>query len=192
MAAGERNRGSILLARTGLSQEAIASGLRGGVSRVSVAHWMAGTTKPNKDRRGELRDLHGIPETAWDELAELARVEAASTPKAASRRDEIPASVFGKASMLEEMANDLLAHLRSEDSQSTPLEKARVMASVASTLHLLAKLTGQLELGEKLLQLPQWKAVARAIEEVLRRHPGALEDFEATMRGLDDQVRGMA
>jgi hypothetical protein len=189
MAAGDRNRGSILLARTGLSQEAIATSL-GGVSRVSVAHWMSGATKPNAERREQLWKLYGIPVTAWDEPAEMAKLEPAE-PKPAGARYAVPESVLGKASVLEQMAHDLLVDLQVNE-KSTPLEKARVMASVASTLHLLAKLTGQLELGEKLLQLPQWRTVAKAIEEVLKRHPGALEDFENVMRELDEQLRGAA
>lgn len=177
-----RSRGAFLLSRTGQTQDEIAS--HASVSRVAVSQWMNGATKPGKKKREVLSDVYGIAEEAWDE--EHAPRDSVRVPSSAPRisSEEIPAGVLPKAAKLEEMALRLMTELQ-DDPESPPLERAKVMSSVAQTLNLLAKLTGQFDLGAQLFQLPTWKNIEAALERALDKHPAAARDVAEELRKLD-------
>ena len=158
-----RSDGAIALARTSKTHEEIAKLV--GVSRVAVSHWVAGTKKPAMERRSKLLALFGIPVDAWERrdrtrasafdralaAAVTANVSAADTNADTSGTSSVtegptPNGVIAKAVELERMAHELMNKLH-DDAVATPLEQAKVMASVASTLTHLAKLTGQYDLG---------------------------------------------
>lgn len=171
MSAPTRNAGAIALARTGKSQTAIAELL--GVSKVTVHHWCTGEKKPGQANRARLFELFGIPVSAWDES------QSPRTPPATNIDADDVGGVFGMAKELEAMARQQLRELHAilekplDERTSTPLEVSRVMASLAPTLNQIAKLTGQHDLGRRMLQLPIWKRIEAELAEALRPYPEA-------------------
>ena len=189
----ERSRGAALLARVGARQDDIA--MQVGVSRVAVIHWLKGATKPTLRARASLHATYGIPITSWDEpiiMIDKVSGHASATelpaPRVAERAiatfGRVPDGVLAKAAALEQMAHELMTKLQNEEG-ATPLEQAKVMASIATTLNLLAKLTGQFELGARLLTLPMWKEIERALERALANHPAAAADVATELGKLD-------
>ncbi len=179
----QRSHGAILLARTAQTQDAIAEKVS--VSRVAVSQWRSGATKPAPKKRAVLLEQFGIPIAAWDDVPKKSQkksVPAEPTPPPAPLAERIPGDVIGKARMLEEMALEQMRDLQDPELGVTPLEKAKVMASVAATLNLLAKLTGQFDLGARLFRLPIWKRIEKALEEGLRGHPKAAAAVARSLR----------
>jgi transcriptional regulator with XRE-family HTH domain len=188
-----RSVGAVSLARTCKTQDEIAAALS--CSRVAVSQWLSGTTRPGPEKRARLFELYGIPSTDWDVDAGAERAPAppmapSAPPKTSS--GAIPDSVHGKAEMLEGMARSLLESLQEVDDEgqptSTPLERAKVMSSVATTLTTIARLTGQFDVGKRLFQLPIWKAAMRTLEEALRPFPEAAAAVETAFLALEDQT----
>ena len=205
-----RSDGAIALARTSKTHEEIAKLV--GVSRVAVSHWVAGTKKPAMERRGKLLELFGIQVDAWERrdrtrasaferalaAAVTANVSVADTnadtsgasPDTVTERPT-PNGVIAKAVELERMAHELMNKLH-DDAIATPLEQAKVMASVASTLTHLAKLTGQYDLGRRLFRLPVWARVRRALADGLRGHPDAAKSVEEELRRVEAETDAAA
>ena len=187
-----RSRAALMLARLGHTQARIGEAV--GVSAVSVCHWANGARQPDAAHRAELEARYNIPAAAWDEppVRNVTAVTAARV--AASKPVDVPPShppigdgVLAKAAELEGMARELMMSLR-DDPLSTPLEKAKVMSSVAVTRTHLAKLTGQYEQGKRLLSLPIWKRVEAALEAGLRGHPDAARAVANELQLLDDEA----
>lgn len=180
-----RNQGARALARTGETQESIGTKL--GVSRVSVCHWLAGETKPNKERRREIESQFGVAPHLWDQEVTKSPTMAAPKPEASTMPDDgIPDGVLGKNRFLEEMAHQMLVELKN-DGSATYLEKAKVMNSVAATLKLIAQVTGQFELGSRLFKLPVWKRIEEALYRGLEGHPEAALAVAAELRRVESE-----
>ncbi len=203
-----RSDGAIALARTSKTHEEIAKLV--GVSRVAVTHWVAGTKKPAPQRRVQLLELFGIPVESWERrdrtrasaldrarsVAVTANVSAADTIADTSGTSPVterptPNGVIAKAVELERMAHELMNKLHG-DAIATPLEQAKVMASVASTLTHLAKLTGQYDLGRRLFRLPVWMRVRKALADGLRGHPEAAKSVEEELRRVEAETDAAA
>lgn len=167
-----RSQGALALARLGLSQEVIAEACS--VSRVAVAHWQAGRKKPLPPKRSILNQHFGIPEASWDS-------EIGSTPEAKPEPKPIPEGVRGKALALEAMAHELLAKANA-DAQTTGIEKARIMASIASTLRLLSRITGESE-------NPFVEQVTELIGTTLAPHPEAAAAVAVALERLAEKRR---
>ncbi len=163
---GERSRGGYLLARLGKEQTRI--GIEVGVSKVSVHQWINGQKSPGADKRETMRELYDIAPEAWDE-AHVAPTRAESTRPAAKDLG----SAFTMARALQRQAQQQLDDLEDSEAKWTPAEKAQVTQRLASTINVLAKLTGDYELGRRIMKLPQWKALERDLYEVLKRFPDA-------------------
>lgn len=195
-----RSRGAVMLGRTGQTQDDIGAVV--GVSRAAVAQWMNGSTRPGRPAREKLLATYGIPAEAWDESARKPKAPPSEIPDGAPLEptaspsqlpsapapspDPVPDGVLGKAKMLEDMAHDMLLDLRA-DTEAFPIEKARVMASIAQTLNLLAKLTGQFELGARIFKLPVWKRIEQAAEKALANHPEAAAAFAGELRAVEKE-----
>ena len=161
-----------------------------GVTQQAVQQWLAGTTRPSKVRRAELFAAYAIPVESWDETHEADAPASPVVPAASSGKvldDSIPESVIGKAKLLEEMALEQILELKA-DPTATPLEKAKVMASVAQTLSLLAKLTGQFDLGRRFFELPVWKRIRKALDAGLAAYPEAAASVEREMLLADEEA----
>ena len=87
-------------------------------------------------------------------------------------RSGISDGVLAKVARLEQMADNLLRGLE-DDAEAFPLEKARVMNSVAATFSLISKLNGDFNLGSRFFKLPIWRSIEKALEAGLRGHPEA-------------------
>ena len=180
----QRSRGALALARTGKSQTDIAAIAE--VSHVAAGKWLNGTTKPVPAKRDILHEKLGIAPTLWDEYPEE-KPKKTAAPTAAAKRE--PGDVMSKAGELESMVHDLLEEVRN-DARSTPLERAKVMASAAQTLGLIAKLTGQFDLGSRVMQTPIWSAIKRALKTALESHPDAAAAVARELRKLEaEQTR---
>lgn len=95
--------------------------------------------------------------------------------------------VFAMARSLERQAQRQLEELSRDEEQSvsddpdapapasrwSPAERAQCTQRLASTLNMLAKLTGQHDLHRRLLQLPVWQEHERELRAVLRNFPDA-------------------
>lgn len=179
-----RTEGQRELLRRGQTQEVIATKL--GVSRVAVSHWLSGATKPGAAKRVEIARAYGIPPEAWDTPVGKKMKGKAAAKDEAPAAATIPDGVLGKARALEQMAHDLMAKLQN-DEKSTHLEQAKVMNSVASTLNLLAKITGQFELGSRLFKLPVWVRIEGALQRGLHGHPEAAKSVAAELRRVESE-----
>jgi len=206
-----RSDGAIALARTSKTHEEITKLV--GVSRVGVSHWVAGSRRPTPEKRKKLFELFGIPVDAWERRdrtrasAFERAVAAAVTPDATAAVTEpvtsvtsgttavtklsVPHGVIAKAVEFERMAHELMNKLH-DDAVATPLEQAKVMASVASTLTHLAKLTGQYDLGRRLFRLPVWARIRRALADGLRGHPEAAKSVEEELRRVEAETDAAA
>jgi transcriptional regulator with XRE-family HTH domain len=188
--AAKRNQGAVTLARTGETQEEIAAAL--GVSRAAVGYWIAGTKKPLKAKREALAARYRIPVEAWDETAKAKpgakpAVTAESLKAAAGEaRAAVAAGCDSRElfARLSTMAGELLTTLEN-DPESYPLEKARVMASVAGTAKMIGQSNGEFDLGARLFQLPIWREVRKALAAGLRGHPAAALAVARELRKLD-------
>lgn len=181
-----RTCGGYELARTGKQQTQIA--IEVGVSKVTVHQWISGAKRPGPPMRAKIRTLYGIGEERWDERYVP---RASSAPPRSERReaepDEATGGAFQMARSLQRQAQAQLDELEDEGLDWTPAEKAQVMQRLASTVNVLAKLTGQYEMGRRMLMLPLWKQLEHEMFEALRSYPEAsravadrLEAFERT------------
>jgi hypothetical protein len=205
--ASGRSAGGYALSRTGKAQAQIASEV--GVSKVSAHGWMVGNYRPGPAMRAKMRDLYGIPLEAWDEpygprrkkpalAVAPAPAPAADVPppppsgpiaRATSDADEA-GGAFVMARSLQRQAQAQLDALEKAGEEWTPAEKAQVMQRLASTVNVLAKLTGQYEMGRRMMRLPIWKQLEFEMFEALRPFPDAsravaerLETFETRWIG---------
>lgn len=170
------------------------------MSRAAAGYWCTGAKKPGPAKREILREWLGIDPTWWDEYpkasatssspaAQVAAESSPTTPPAA--KTSIPVGSLAMAAELEKRAQRMMQNLEN-DPLVTPLEEAKVMASIAGTLNLLAKLTGEYELGRRLFKLPIWQRIRAAHAAGLKGHPQAaaqlareLERLEAEHGGVD-------
>ena len=84
------------------------------------------------------------------------------------------------------MVDELLDKLNN-DAKTTPLEKAKVMASTAGTITLLGKLTGESrEISEaRIIRLPAFRRVVDRMKEALRPWPEAARAVGEALKELD-------
>jgi transcriptional regulator with XRE-family HTH domain len=162
-----RSQGAVVLARTGLTQEAISA--RTGISRPRISHYMTGQRKPGPANRAKLQRAFGIEPGLWD-VAPVESIAVAPT----STGTPAPASVFDMAGVLQTAVNDQLQKLTTDPSV-TPYERSKLIEKLAEALHSIGKLTGEtLDMSEeRLLRLPAWRRVKDAIFAALRPWPEA-------------------
>lgn len=178
-----RSAGAILLARTGKTQDEIASrltacGLR--VSRQMVGYWMSGDKRPRVERRALLETEFGVPASSWDEAPrESDPIRPRSRKPEETESREVPSGVLSKAVALERICDELWAGLTAET--STPAERADVGKTIADVLYKLARLP-----TSRLTQHPDWPLVRRAVREALRGHPDAARALEEHMQAIED------
>jgi transcriptional regulator with XRE-family HTH domain len=188
-----RSRGGFELVRTSKTLHEIAAAV--GVSYVSVHRWQRGEKRPTADRRQRMFELYRIDPAAWDEPAPASRATSTMPPPAngvapeASPTTHVVASSSGPIGLAYELERRALEMIRSlDEGASTPLEKARVMNAIAQTLNLLAKLTGQFELGKKVMQLPAWKRIEHEIHMALSPYPEAAAALRDRMLAVQAEL----
>lgn len=188
-----RSAGGYALARCGHSQVKIAEDV--GVSKVTVHQWINGEKKPGKPKRDRIHELYGIAPESFDEPYRPAPKKPFASPPPVDDDASAAGGAFAMARALERQIQQQFDALEGADNEQdeagnviirwTPAEKAQVTQRLASSINVLAKITGQHELGRRLMQLPQWKALERVLFDALKGFPDAakvvaehLERFE--------------
>lgn len=185
-----RSKGALLLARTGATQQTIASRL--GCTQQAAQQWISGITRPSKVRRGELRAVYAIPIESWDEevapaSSPVAETESESEPR--PRATKLPVSAIGKMEAVEDMLMEQLAKVRA-DPLSTPAERCKVGRDCMAALDIIAKRRGEGGTDmPKWLRSPEWAKIAKAIREALEPYPEAAQRFEGDMRRAAEESR---
>ncbi|NUP05531.1 MAG: helix-turn-helix transcriptional regulator [Polyangiaceae bacterium] len=195
-----RSGGATALLRTGKTLVEIATEV--GVSKSLVHYWVTGDKNPGKDKRERLLELYGIPVTDWD-------VDASTPPKTPPRA--IPAApppirvesvaesvggAFAMARELQQSAEGLLRTLREQGEtdgdghKPTPLERAKVMASLSTTIVALGKMTGDYDISRRLTKLPLWRRLETELAAALRGHPEAARAVAEVFERLDAAESG--
>ncbi len=182
----KRSLAILKLERTGASQDEIAQRLAAKadivVTRQAVSKWFKGH-QPRIEVKKALKKLFGIPLAAWGKTTK-ATVE---KPKANGHTPPAPFTgidVDGSYDELERAAYDLMTYVRT-DPDATPIERAKVMRSIAGTLHTLDQRQAGLE--KRILQTPRWKRIERALIATLRGFPDALKAIEAMLEQLNEE-----
>lgn len=172
-----RSRGAVLLALLEVPHGDIATMV--GVTRQSVTSWNTGLKKPSKDQRERLAAAFKIPAEAWDEAPTEAPPAVTSGPP-----------VRGVLGTLPEIEKEILSLLESvrNDSEASPIERAKVLASCATSLGILAKFTGEFDYGRHLFRLPIWKLIEKAIRVSLKPYPQAAAALAHELRLLGGQM----
>lgn len=151
------------------------------VTRQTINSLASGRKKPGPERRKKIAKVLGIPAAAWDEDAALEQV-LPEQPDAPSSGTSAPTGdVEDLAAFVERSARETLQRVL-HDPESTPVERARVLASVAATISNIARMTGQNEPGPKMFKHPIWKRIEEAIEVALEAHPEALKALRDELR----------
>lgn len=178
MAKYERSEGAVLLARVGSTQEEIAAAT--GIHRVRIAQYKSGQRMPGPVNRKKFKKHYGIPEASWDKSPK----GEPATPSLHTSTNG--GSVLARAERLQNMVDELLDKLNN-DAKTTPLEKAKVMASTAGTITLLGKLTGESrEISEaRIIRLPAFRRVVDRMKEALRPWPEAARAVGEALKELD-------
>jgi len=195
-----RSRGSVALSRVGKSAAQVAKEL--GCSRPLVTYWLQGEREPSVRFREMMAERYGLAVGLWDEPLLLGATEAMSGPPktrpavigalqrpiSAPPVDGVAAIVaggpFAMARELTLMAESQIRSLR-EDDDSTPLERAKVMASLATTIRTLAGITGDYDLSKRLTKLPLWRRLETELGAVLRKWPDAAQAVAELFERLD-------
>ena len=176
-----RSQGAVLLARTGLSEETIATKAR--VSRVSVNHWVHGNRLPSKAKRKLLKKHFGISEDAW----ELAAKPIPPPPAIAANVDAGPSEQdpFDLEVGFEEIARSAAAQLRAlrVDTTLTYLERARATKELERTLDKLDRRQRGFE--RAFLRSKKWQQLCQTMRAWLHAHPEALADLEAALEAFE-------
>jgi hypothetical protein len=61
------------------------------------------------------------------------------------------------------------------------------MKDIAHTLGVLARLTGQFDVGSRILKLPQWKRIEKALEQALTPFPDAARAVATALQALESE-----
>lgn len=180
MSKAERSEGVFLLMRSGATQEEIAAAT--GIHRTRIAHYFSGLRKPGDKNKRLFKKHYGVPLESWGRTP---KGEPAPKPSLHTYANG-GGSVLARAERLQGMVDSLLAKLDA-DTKATPLEKAKVMASTASTITLLGKLTGESqEISEaRIVRLPAFRRIVEKMKEALRPHPDAARAVGEALKELD-------
>lgn len=173
-----RSRGAVLLALLEVPQGDIATMV--GVTIRTVTDWNTGRRKPSKDQRERMASAFKIPSEAWEEAP------TAEVPKAIPSERAVR-SVLGTVPEIEKEILSLLESVRN-DSEASPIERAKVLSSCATSLGILAKFTGEFDYGRHLFRLPIWKLVEKAIRVALKPYPQAATALGHELRLLGGQM----
>ena len=170
-----RSQGSILLARSPLLLKDIAEAL--GVHERKVKGWSCGDSIPGVRMRDKLALSLKIPADAWF-------VDANVTPAVDGGADE-GRGLMADVPAIRREVQSLMKSVR-DDPESPPLERAKVLASCASTISILGKLTGEFDNNRNFLKLPAYKRIKAAMERTLKPWPEALLALGRELREIGD------
>jgi hypothetical protein len=152
----------------------LESARRLGVSARTCERWAAGTRQPRAEELARVLALIE-PSTLQEKNAPLVS-EVAAPDDALS---VVTTTVSTLRAELERLRTDQSASAR---------ERASVATSLTTATRLLARLSGSLELTEKMIiRAPATARVIKAIIEALRPFPGATEACAQALQKLDEE-----
>jgi transcriptional regulator with XRE-family HTH domain len=188
--ASKRSKGAVSLGRVGATQVEIAEVAQR--SQTAVSFWLNGVKKPDSAARRRLAERWSIDAAWWDEYPTVPgtvifapSVRPVAAPAATSAGDA-PMSVHEEATRV--MAQ--LRRLQDEvehDEDTYPEKKAKMFASIATSLNVLGRLTGHsLDISEtRIVRTPQFGRVMARIEEALNPWPEAMRAVAEALKELD-------
>lgn len=168
---------------------------------MAVSRWISGDRSPNDAMRILIEAKFSIPIDSWEQPTGSAYV----APKVAKQPPDIviPTATHESESLFVNDNDPIMAEVRTcrllaqallRDIQSadvTPMERSKVLASALAALERASKLTGENHLsGAKLLKMPFWKRVEKALADGLKGHPEAAAAVERELRKLDEEFCG--
>jgi len=174
------NRAVQLLRETGITQAELGRQLN--LSTVGVGAWFRGKSIPRSDTQQKCFELFGVPFAAWHEAAY--GVKLPSEPV----EEPLRGSVFALAKELQTKVRLLLDGLE-DSAELTVGGRARVLHTCAQALAQSAKLTGDYELGARIVQLPVWREVVACFERSMVGFPEVAARFGAECRKMRLQER---
>lgn len=181
-----RSRGAYELARVGLPQDQIAAKI--GRKQEQISRWVSGRLVPKEATRKALFLAFGIEPVAWDEPAKGEALASAPETAVGTPVDTLDdKSVRARAERLQRMLDSQLRQLE-QDTRATPIERAKVMSSVAATLKVLGSITGEAqEIGEsRIVRLPAWRRIEDQLIKTLRPWPDAARAVAAAVQELSE------
>lgn len=166
-----RNQGSVALANTNQTQEAIAVVCK--KSRVAVAHWLSGAKKPAPDARKILQKKYGIAEDAWDkEIESKPRTKPTSTD--ANGKLVVPRGRYSMAAAAYTLCEELYDEINRNRTKMTFLERVKMLRELASAQKDVRRDCETWREGDaELLDSPWWKRIERTLNEALEPYPDA-------------------
>lgn len=170
-----RSQGSVLLARSTLPLKDIAEAL--GVHERKVKGWSCGDSIPGVRMRDKLSLSLKIPVDAWFANANVTTPNEGGAGDGPGLMADVPA--------IRKEVQSLMKSVR-DDPESPPLERAKVLASCASTIAILGKLTGEFDNNRNFLKLPAYKRIKAAMERTLKPWPEALLALGRELREIGD------
>jgi transcriptional regulator with XRE-family HTH domain len=164
-----------LLARLTLPLKDIAEAL--GVGESIVKRWSCGDSIPGARMRDKLSLSLKIPADAWFVDANVTMTVERGSAEEPGLMADVPA--------IRKEVQSLMKSVR-DDPESPPLERAKVLASCASTIAILGKMTGDFDNNRNFLKLPAYKRIKAAMERTLKPWPEALLALGRELREIGD------
>lgn len=164
-----RTSGALQFARRVSNQSEFAKKI--GVQQGTVSKWANGDMVPTIEFRAIIfRELE-IPETDWDVYPELQAKAPANEPIRARRRP-----VREIAEDLESFVTSVMRRVQ-DDRMATPVEQAKVAATLAQSLMLLGRISGETsQMTEAaILKLPTFRRVMKDLLDALTPWPEAMK-----------------
>lgn len=184
----KRTAGGVALKRTGKTSLQIAKEV--GVSKVSVHEWIHGSKSPGQRFQAKMFELYGLEPAWWKLDAPKSDPPPSSPTRSSTPNTEAVGGAFQMARQLQIQVQAGLESLEDPKQVWAPAEKAQVMQRLANTVNVLAKLTGQYELGKRMLQLPIWKQLESEMFEALKSFPEASKACALRLRKFEKEWLG--
>lgn len=175
-----RSRGAVMFAQLGHTQAVLS--VRLGVSTGIVAMWNSGQRKPGLANRKLLLEKFKIPIEAWDEEPTRPHDPPSSSRPAAPAWGEN--TVTGQVEGLERFVANTLERVRT-DTELSPLEQAKCMSLLTSSLERLRRLKGEAATELQVLKHAKWLEVKSIVLTALEAHPDALDSVIDALQDLE-------
>lgn len=181
----QRTRGGDMLERSADSHSEIAAKV--GVDKSLVTRWISGERKPSKAQIPKLRELYGIPDEAWGELAQAgararARRKAASVPTESAPAPELPVDEVEDTYADESNNESLRRYIREGirelklDTKLSGTKRAEALKKLVDAQVALDRSTGANALSmSRIVAHAEFQRVVRLITAAISPYPEALD-----------------
>lgn len=176
-----RSKGAILLARIGVTQEEMAA--ETGIHQTRISNYLTGIRKPGPGRRRLFLRRYKVPIESWDEAPDAKATLARTSPSPAPPP---VVDVQARALRLQSMVDETLDRVM-RNKKTTPLERTKVLASAATTIAVIGKLTGDAQQisEQRIARLPAWRRIKDEMMRALTPWPDAMRAVGEALVRLD-------